>query len=260
MNIETTARGAETRDLDYEALAQSTYAEVVEAGWGRPMTDDEFLAKLAVNAARHYVGQSRQDEALPLVERALFLTNGKVEYQILRCQVKADINGEREKYRKKIDQLRERLDPSSHDAVWALMLRARELSGVGEHEKARELLSKTFALARRSQLPALLTQLAFCHRALRDHRGAVRYMELAAVLEPDDAGTLYNLAILQEDDGRLDEALETIQRALEINPSSWNLQVMQAGYRLHDRLLRAAMVGVAKGEPAEIAGPEDGEK
>lgn len=43
-------------------------------------------------------------------------------------------------------------------------------------------------------------------------------------------------------------------------PAGTVVQVMQAGYRLHDRLLRAAMVGVAKGEPAEPDGPKDGEK
>ncbi len=43
-------------------------------------------------------------------------------------------------------------------------------------------------------------------------------------------------------------------------PAGTVVQVMQAGYRLHDRLLRAAMVGVAKGEPAEPDGSEDGEK
>ena len=42
-------------------------------------------------------------------------------------------------------------------------------------------------------------------------------------------------------------------------PAGTVVQVMQAGYRLHDRLLRAAMVGVAKGDPVEIEGPEDGE-
>ncbi len=33
------------------------------------------------------------------------------------------------------------------------------------------------------------------------------------------------------------------------------VQMLQAGYRLRDRLLRPAMVGVAKGEPAETESP-----
>ena len=41
-------------------------------------------------------------------------------------------------------------------------------------------------------------------------------------------------------------------------PAGTVVQVMQAGYRLHDRLLRAAMVGVAKAESVEIESPEDG--
>ncbi|MCG8592986.1 MAG: nucleotide exchange factor GrpE [Kiloniellales bacterium] len=40
-------------------------------------------------------------------------------------------------------------------------------------------------------------------------------------------------------------------------PAGTILQVMEAGYRLHDRLLRAARVGVAKGgPPAPVAEPE----
>jgi len=35
------------------------------------------------------------------------------------------------------------------------------------------------------------------------------------------------------------------------------MQVVQPGYRLHDRLLRPAMVGVAKGKPAPAEAPKD---
>jgi molecular chaperone GrpE len=41
-------------------------------------------------------------------------------------------------------------------------------------------------------------------------------------------------------------------------PAGTVVQVLQAGYTLHDRLLRPAMVGVAKGQPAQPA-PESGE-
>jgi molecular chaperone GrpE len=40
-------------------------------------------------------------------------------------------------------------------------------------------------------------------------------------------------------------------------PAGTVLQVLQAGYTLHDRLLREAMVGVAKGPVAETAQSED---
>ena len=36
-------------------------------------------------------------------------------------------------------------------------------------------------------------------------------------------------------------------------PAGTVVQVLQAGYTLHDRLLRPAMVGVAKGQPAQAA-------
>ena len=41
-------------------------------------------------------------------------------------------------------------------------------------------------------------------------------------------------------------------------PAGTVVQVLQAGYTLHERLLRPAMVGVAKGQPAAAAQPEQG--
>jgi molecular chaperone GrpE len=41
-------------------------------------------------------------------------------------------------------------------------------------------------------------------------------------------------------------------------PAGTVVQVLQAGYTLHERLLRPAMVGVAKGQPTTSAQPEDG--
>jgi hypothetical protein len=59
-------------------------------------------------------------------------------------------------------------------------------------------------------------------------------MELAAMLikpgDPQGATLLYNLAILQKNDGRLKDALKSIRAALTINPESWNLQMIEAGY------------------------------
>ena len=43
-------------------------------------------------------------------------------------------------------------------------------------------------------------------------------------------------------------------------PAGTVLQLMQAGYRLHDRLLRAAMVGVSKGGPKAKKPAEDNEE
>jgi tetratricopeptide (TPR) repeat protein len=99
----------------------------------------------------------------------------------------------------------------------------------------------------------VLALLAFCHRALRDPRGAVRYMELAAALRPDDDGTLYNLAILQKCDGRLEEALRTIARARALNPEHWGLQCLEAGYlvlngRREEGMRKFAALGAPRGE------------
>ena len=116
----------------------------------------------------------------------------------------------------------------------ALMYLARDAAGGGNHKRERDLLMHAFVEAPKPMQLTVLTELAFCLRALKDYKGGVRYMELAAVLQPDDDSTLYNLAILQKNAGDLKSSLATIEKARTLNPESWNLQILQAGYLIAD--------------------------
>ena len=49
---------------------------------------------------------------------------------------------------------------------------------------------------------------------------------------------------------------EAVEALMADKPAGTIVEVLQAGYVLHDRLLRPAMVGVAKGGPAAV--PSEG--
>ncbi|MGD0090782.1 MAG: hypothetical protein ABSE73_12755, partial [Planctomycetota bacterium] len=136
----------------------------------------------------------------------------------------------------------EAMEGNTNEAVrWLQVFK----SAGGRLSRAKIAAEKDFELERRMLLTAfphtpksseyhLLYSLAFCHRSLKDYRGAVRYMELAATMlqegSPERANCLYSLAILQKNDGCLGAALQSIRTALKINPESWNLKMIEAGF------------------------------
>jgi len=148
----------------------------------------------------------------------------------------ADITDRRDEARAKVLKLlrSKKLPPTV--ATGALTYLASDAAGRGNHKQERFFLLRAFREAPKSSQPGVLQQLAFCHRALKDFRGAVRYMELAEAVfdknSPSYAGVLYNLAILQKNDKRLDDALISIRKARKINPESWNLHMIEAGYMI----------------------------
>ncbi len=82
----------------------------------------------------------------------------------------------------------------------------------------------------------VLTALAACSRSLREFEAALRYMEKAAELKPEDPSTLYALAIMQKNAGRVDLALTSYERARGLTKSPrmrTSLDVVIAGYRIH---------------------------
>jgi tetratricopeptide (TPR) repeat protein len=111
---------------------------------------------------------------------------------------------------------------------------AKDAAGRGDPEGQRNLLLMAFKHAPKSELQSVLRELAFCYRTLRDSKSARRYLELSIELIPDGspelADELYNLAILQKSDQDLEAAIATIRRGRGINPESWNLQMLEAGY------------------------------
>jgi len=235
INIETTAGGTELPDRHYlYDSGRATPADVEALHLGQSASMAELYAHLVEIAGMHRAGENRLDEALKFYEETLKELPFRSDLKLRIIWLRADVTKDRAAARDAVlDLLRERDVPPSVSAD-ALVYLAKDYAGTGDHERERKLLLVAFAHAPKSMELGILTDLAFCHRALKDPHGAVRYMELAAAMidpgDPSGAATLYNLAILQKCDGRIPDALDSIHKALKLNPESWNLKVLEAGY------------------------------
>ena len=234
-NIETTNKGMEIPDSEYFSRWSSADPQDIDAlGWGQSLDDNGVYTELLRAAAYHRIGENKLEEAIALIEQAKKFQPRRSDLALWRCEVMADMTGRRDEACAKVkEMLREpeqKLPPSVETGAYEYL--AHDAAGKGDHAMERVYLLVAFSRAPKSSQLQVLTSLAFCLRALKDFHGAVRYMELAAVMEPQNDALLYNLAILQKNDGRLDQALSTIQDARKINPESWNLQILEAGYRV----------------------------
>jgi tetratricopeptide (TPR) repeat protein len=234
-NIETTAGGGMISDADYlYRQSQCDPADVEVLGWGKSLTSDEFYAELVDCAAQHRIGQAQLEEAKALLDEAERLTPARSDRLLAHIQLRADMSKNRAVLRLELGRLLEHGNPPPSVATGALMMLAEDAAGRGDIEGQRRLLMMAFREAPKSALQTVLRALAFCCRTLRDTKSARRYMELALVLTPDGSPTLaedlYNYAILQKNDRDLDGAIATVRRGRALNPESWNLQMLEAGY------------------------------
>jgi len=235
INIETTSGGRSLSDAEYLAWLERPEAEdITKLGWGRSLDDDGFLAELLFAAAAHRVGENRLDQALVLFTEAERLAPQRSDLRLRRIAIEADQTKDRATARLRVAELLERGEAPPSVATAALEFLASDAEVRGDLAGQRQLLLAAWRQAPRTSQQGVLQSLAFCHRALKDWRGAVRYYELALALEPEGspemASHLYNYAILLKHDGRLDDALATVGQALRLNPESWNLRVIEAGY------------------------------
>jgi tetratricopeptide (TPR) repeat protein len=235
INIETTAGGRELPDAHYLTRGNRVDpADVAALGWCRQLTDDELLAELTHVVAQHHRGSGDLAAADAALERALALWPGRSDWLLARATLAADRGGDRELAARQVLGLIQREGMPPTVVVGGLCWLADEAGARRDFARQRAILLEAFAQAPKPAQLGVLNELASCHRSLQDWRGAVRYMELALVLTPPGspglAGMFYNLSIYQKNDGDLPGALASVERALAINPESWNLLVIKAGY------------------------------
>ena len=231
INIETTSGGLETPDAEYLSRRfQSEPADIAALGWGLSLDQEQTYGELLRTAACHRVGENRLEEALEMMQRAETLMPGRSDIALARYELMANITNRRTEARAQIALMLQnpKLPPSVRPG--ALSYLAADAASRGDHEAEKKMLLAAFSTASKANQIGVLTNLAFCHRALKDFRGAVRYMELVVALDPRNADTLYSFAIMLKNDKRLPDALAAIHTAREINPESWNLQAIEAGY------------------------------
>jgi tetratricopeptide (TPR) repeat protein len=234
-NIETTAKGEHLSDDEYLYRDNpADPADVAALGWGRSLDHDGFFAELVECAAQHRVGEGRLADAQVLLEEAERLAPARSDRVLAHIQLRSDLTKDRTAARLELMRLLNHGNPPPSVATNALVMLAKDAAGRGDPDGQRNLLLMAFKQAPKSELQSVLRELAFCYRTLRDSKSARRYLELSIVLIPEGspelADELYNLAILQKSDQDLDAAIATIRRGRGINPESWNLQMLEAGY------------------------------
>jgi len=65
--------------------------------------------------------------------------------------------------------------------------------------------------------PAIAAQLGLTSAATGNTRDAIRYLGIAASLEPSNASHFYNMAVLSDRAGARKDAVDLYQRALEVD-------------------------------------------
>ncbi|MBI5364572.1 MAG: tetratricopeptide repeat protein, partial [Planctomycetes bacterium] len=201
---------AKAVDAFREALAlRPDFAET----WGKL---GEALAKL-----------DRVDEAIDAYEHghALRPENGRYPWQLGVLWMK-----KKDPERAFAALQRATSTPGATDEAWkslatAAMTLGRWSDAIGAWRKARELDPKDTVAP--TQLAFLL---ATCpDDALRDGKEALAIAtELAARAQPDDVAALDVLAAAQAENGRFDDALATVRRAITVAESQRNAGLVQA--------------------------------
>lgn len=232
VNIETTDGGKEYSDRDYLTLwSEPSLDETEKLGWGKSLTDDEAFGELLATAAFHRAGENRHKDALALLDAAIRLQPRRIDLVLRRSEALALLPGKREEAHAIMRTLASGQNGEPARVVAeALIDLAHDAAAGGDHTKERDFLIAAFVKAPKAMQTSVLTELAFCLRALRDFKGAVRYMDLAVALEPQNPDMLYSLAIMQKNSGDLQTALTTIGQACKLNPEGWYLKMLEAGF------------------------------
>jgi len=231
VNIETTNPGADFPDAYYLKDIDGEDRELLH--WGESLDRNGLLGILTVAAARHCLSQGNLVQAQHFADQYTQLLPWRVDLQLEQIEITSDLTKDRPATRLRLNALLQSRMPRSV-ATSALLWLAGDAGARRKPLEQRGILMHAYRIAPRESQYQVLMALAFCHRALRDHGGALLYYELA-IEQPWTSSTpsdhnLYGMAILLKEVKRLGEAQAMIDRALAVNPESWNLKVLKAGY------------------------------
>jgi tetratricopeptide (TPR) repeat protein len=144
--------------------------------------------------------------------------------------------------RKEIYYLQDQLDRKKYGEykeqyvdVYDIFRKAQVANSEANYSQALTLLKKGLAYADDSMESILLSEIASTYRAMRDFDNAQKYAEQVVNIDSKDANALFRLAIMQKNNGRIDLALATLQKAENNSHGALNLhiQLVQAGYLIH---------------------------
>ena len=104
-----------------------------------------------------------------------------------------------------------KLDPKNTDATANMLGLVKAQYPSVAYRKLRELWEKN------SQSPAIAAQLGLTSASIGNTDDAIRYLGVAASLEPQNASHYYNMAVISDQLGAHKEAVELYQKALEVD-------------------------------------------
>jgi len=108
---------------------------------------------------------------------------------------------------------------------------------VGSRSPALAIEEMQSLLQRNPQQPAILAQLGLVYARSGDRANALRYLEEAVRLAPDDPVFAMNLAVLNDQLGRRDEAIDNYRRVLRLSESGAAGEIPVASVRERLRYL-----------------------
>ena len=115
------------------------------------------------------------------------------------------------------------------------MLQKAETARINrQYDVQRDLLLKARDRAPDALQPYILTSLSTAYRALHDFTNGRIVMEKAVALGPKSMSALFQLAIMQKNDGQIDSALKSLDEAESMAGSRLpDIELVIAGYLIH---------------------------
>lgn len=195
------------------------------------MTDDKKAASAAEHEDAPEPAAGEEMAAEPDPAEALAAENADLRDRLLRAAAE-------------MENVRKRAEREARDAgQYAITGFARDLLAIGDN--MRRALDSMGAEAREGADPAVA---ALIDGVEMTERELLKVMERHGVQRVEPAGERF--------DPHLHQAMFEVEDPSV--PAGTVAQVMQPGYTINGRVLRPAMVGVAKGGPKPAPAPQDG--
>lgn len=213
---------------------------------------DPFASEALDAEARALVGKKRFPEALALTQSAVHSSGTAEDYSRL-----GDVLTAMKRYDDAADAYQQALSHSSgadpHQIWPLLLLRASALESGHRWPEAKQALDKAIALA-----PDQATILNFLGYAGLEHgedlQASENLIRKASALDPDDASITDSLGWALYKQGRVEDAIDTLQKAAAGDPAQAEIQehlgdaLYTAGYRFEARYAWRAALATADDE------------
>jgi tetratricopeptide (TPR) repeat protein len=137
--------------------------------------------------------------------------------------------------------------------VFATLKEAERARNAQRFSEQRELLEKAARADDGSYDHYILVELANCARALRRFDEAVSYATRAVAITPDAPSAYIDLAIMQKNAGRIEEALGSLEKAHSLpadEATRLDIDLIIAGYRILSGDRDGGLAGFSKIEAA----------